>query len=124
MESFRALSELELIAKATLAFDAIEQGENTAPADLRFVGAKKLAAGTVILDLNSTEAANWIKTPVVRRLFMLQFSARSTFKDHEYKVLAEFVPVTFSFDVLAALERVEKDSGATLGSLARAEWAK
>jgi len=87
--SFRSLTELELVAKAKLAYDAIEQGDNAAPLDLRFVGAKNLAAGMVILDLNSTEAANWIKTPAVRQMFMLQFSATSTFKDHEYRTLAQ-----------------------------------
>ena len=124
LESFRALSELELIAKAALAFDAIEQGEDEAPSDLRFVGARKRAAGTIILDLNTTQSANWLKKTDIRPLFMQQFSARSTFKDHEYRVLAEFVPVTFSYDALAALERIEKDSGAAPGGLVRAEWAK
>lgn len=93
-----------MIAKATLVFDTIEQGENIAPTDLSFVGAKKLAMGMVILDLNSTQAANWIKQPEICLLFMLQFSTRSVLRDHEYRVLTEFILVSFSYDTLTALE--------------------
>ena len=94
-ESFRALSELEIIVKATLAYDAIEQGEDAAPSDLRFVGARKLAAGDIILDLNTVQAADWLKKAGTRPLFMQKFSATSTFKEHEYRVLAEFIPSPF-----------------------------
>jgi len=75
LESFHSLSELELIAKETLVYDTIEQGEDTALSDLHFVGARKLAAGMIVLDLNTTQAASWIKKPEIHTLFMQQFSA-------------------------------------------------
>jgi hypothetical protein len=124
IDSFRGLTELELIAKASLAFEAIPQSEPPAPPDFRFVGAKKLAKGSLILDMNSESAANWLKSSGVRQSFMQHFSAVSVLKEHEFRVLAEFVPVTFDPDALAALERIEKDSGAPPGGLVRAEWAK
>jgi len=55
---------------------------------------------------------------------MQNFSALSTLKDYEYRVLAEFVPITFLPDSRAMLEDVERDSGAQIGGLVRAEWAK
>lgn len=124
VDNFRPLSELELVSKATLAFEAIEKGEHNAPKDLQFVSAKKLAAGSIILDLNSVEAAVWLKRVDVCPLFMQQFSATSVFKEHEFRVLAEFVPVSFAQDVLAALVCIEKDSGVKPGALVRVKWAK
>jgi hypothetical protein len=123
-QGLHMLSELELTTKAKLALDAIQLQDNPAPDSTRFVGAKKLAAGTIILDLNSTEAANWLRQPTVRAAFMQRFSATASFKDHEYRVLAEFVPVSFSPDTPDTLRCVESDSGAQEGSIIRAEWAK
>lgn len=124
LEGFRQLSELELTAKATIAFESITQTDKPAPQDFRFVGARKLAAGSVILDLISADAATWLKDKEIHPSFMQHFSARSTLKEHEFKVLAEFVPVTFASDALAAIEHIERDSGAPTGGLVRVEWAK
>lgn len=55
---------------------------------------------------------------------MHNFSTVSALKEHEYKVLMEFIPVSFMMNVLAVLERIEKDSGSPSGGLVRAEWAK
>lgn len=124
LEAFRQLTEIELVAKATLAYESIPQTDKPAPQGFRFVGAKKLAAGTVILDLLSAEAAAWLKDKDIQPSFMQHFSAMSTLKDHEFKALAEFVPIAFAPDALAAIERIEQDSGAPAGGLVRVEWAK
>jgi len=44
-----------------------------------------------------------------------------TLKEHEYRVMAEFIPISFAYNALAALERVERDSRVTMGGLIRAE---
>ncbi|KIM83197.1 hypothetical protein PILCRDRAFT_783304 [Piloderma croceum F 1598] len=119
-----SLSKLELISKAMLAFESINLADNPAPADFRFVGAKKLSAGNIVLDLNSPYAAKWLKHPDACASFMQNFSAVLTFKDYEYHVLTEFVPITFLPDSRTALEGVEQDSGAQKGGLICAEWAK
>lgn len=122
--SLRSLSELELITKATLAFNSVDQGVSPAPENLRFVGAKKLAAGGIILDLNSADAASWFKGPAICGAFMQHFSAMSSMKDLDFRVLIEFVPIAFTLDAPAALEQVEHDSGIKGSNLVRAEWAK
>jgi len=90
-----SFSELELILKAMLAFESISLADNPAPADFRFVKAKKLSAGNIFLDLNSPHAAKWLKHPDTHASFMQNFSALSTFRDYEYCVLTEFIPITF-----------------------------
>jgi len=107
-----------------LAFEAIPQNNPLTPSDFHFVGAKKLNKGSIILDMNSEQAANWIKSSGVHQSFMQHFSAVSVFKEHEFRVMAEFVSVSFAPDALAALKLIENDSGAPQGGLVRAEWAK
>lgn len=58
MDTFCNLTELELITQASLTKEAIPQTELPAPTDFCFIGAKKLALGVIILDLNLDEAAN------------------------------------------------------------------
>jgi hypothetical protein len=60
-------------------------------------------ANTIILDLNSVKAASWLKQPDVCINFMQHFIATSVLKDFKYQALAEFVPITFLLEVLAAL---------------------
>lgn len=124
LEGFRQLTELELVAKAMLAYESVTQTDKPAPQGFRFVGAKKLASGSVTLDLNSAEAATWLKDKDIQLLFMQNFGAMSVLKEHEFRALAEFVPVSFAPDALAAIERIEQDSGAPVGGLVKVEWAK
>ena len=74
--------------------------------------------------MNSAEAVAWRKDKDIHPLFMQHFSAMSMLKEHECRTLAEFVPVSFTPDALAAIERIEQDSGAPAGGLIRVEWAK
>jgi hypothetical protein len=123
-QGLHMLSKLELTTKAKLALDAIHLQDNPAPDGTHLVGAKKLAAGTIILDLNSMEAANWLRQPAVCAAFMQWFSATATFKDHEFRVLAEFIPVSFSLDAPGELQSIKSDSSAQEGGIIRVEWAK
>jgi hypothetical protein len=93
-QSLSSLLELELITKAMLAFNYVDQGVSPAPPNLRFVGTKKLAAGGVILDLNSADAASWLKGSVICQAFMQHFSAMSSMRDLEFRVLAKSHPST------------------------------
>ena len=123
-QSLRTLSELELVSKAMLAFESINAPNNPAPEGFRFVGARKLTAGNIMLDLISVSAARWLKQPDIRTQFMQHFSATSVLKDFEFRALAEFVPTTFILDAPSALTSIEENSGAPTGGLTRAEWAK
>jgi hypothetical protein len=52
LDSFRNLTKLEVVAKATLAFKAITQNDPPTPLDFRFVSAKKLTSSSLILELH------------------------------------------------------------------------
>ncbi|KIM85955.1 hypothetical protein PILCRDRAFT_5055 [Piloderma croceum F 1598] len=54
------LSEVNLLAKANTAYELMKVGKNDAPEGLRFIGARKLARGSIVLDLNSMEATIWL----------------------------------------------------------------
>ena len=71
------LTEVELVAKANTAFDLMDGEKDSAPAVFRFVGARKLPRGGVILDLNSIEAAAWLRRASARDAFIEKFGGMS-----------------------------------------------
>ena len=94
-----------------LAFESINIPNNPAPEGFQFVGARKLTAGNIMLDLISVSAAHWLKQPNIRTQFMQHFSTTSVLKDFEFHALAEFVPTTFILDSPSALTSIEENSG-------------
>jgi hypothetical protein len=52
-----------LVIKANIALDLVKAAHGNAPKDAKFMGAKQLAKGDILFDLNSTEAATWLRTP-------------------------------------------------------------
>jgi hypothetical protein len=67
------LTEVELVAKANMAFDLMNSKKDLAPAIFQFVGARKLPRGGVILDLNSIESEAWLWRASVRDAFIEKF---------------------------------------------------
>ena len=123
-QGLTSLTETELVVKANTAFDLMDTETEQAPAVFRFVAAKKLARGGVLFNLNSVEAASWIRRPNVREAFMGKFGGMSRMRDIECKVLGEFIPVGFDPDAVGATARIEEDSGLEANSIIRMSWAK
>jgi hypothetical protein len=118
------LTEVKLVVKANTACDLMNVEKERAPAVLRFIGAKKLARGGILFDLNSAEAASWLRRTEVRDAFMEKFSGMSCMRDIECKVLGEFIPIGFEPDAAGAITRIEEDSGLEVNAISRVTWAK
>jgi hypothetical protein len=123
-QGLTSLTEAELVVKANTAFDLMDIEKEQAPAVFRFVAAKKLTRGGVLLNLNSVEAASWIRRPDVREAFMGKFGGMSRMRDIECRVLGEFIPVGFDPDAAGVTSRIEEDSGLEANSISRMLWAK
>jgi hypothetical protein len=118
------LSEVDLLAKANTAYKLMKVGKNDAPEGLRFVGARKLARGSIVLDLNSTEAVIWLQDKNIREDFIKHFGSMSTVWSREYKILAQFVPILVETDNTETIAQIEVDSGLNRGVIQQMMWAK
>lgn len=79
-----------------------------------FVGAKKLCNGSVLYQLNTRDAAIWLKQTDVQNTFIANYGGTSNIQNKLYYVIAEFVPTTFDAGSSYVHTKVEEDS--TLGS--------
>ncbi|KIM79465.1 hypothetical protein PILCRDRAFT_10302 [Piloderma croceum F 1598] len=123
-QGFSNLSEIDLLAKANTAFELMRVGKRNVPEGLRFVGTKKLARGSVVLDLNTMEVATWIRDKDVKNDFIKCFGSMSIVQNCEYKVLVQFVPTTVDTEDARNINCIESDSGLSQGVIQRMSWAK
>ncbi|KAI0650232.1 hypothetical protein C8Q79DRAFT_1006517 [Trametes meyenii] len=120
------LSEKELVAKATVAFEHMgDVATADAPEGLSFRGARKLRNGMVAYDMDSPRSADWLKQPDVMKSFLSCFDGgQSKLKPSAYYVIAEFIPVAFQPTDSVALRRVEHNSGLTEYDILSGRWIK
>ena len=74
------LAEEELIEKARVALEQMEQGDESISTPIQFVGARKLRNGGVTYEMGSPDAAHWLQSGASMPRFLQVFSATSVIK--------------------------------------------
>jgi hypothetical protein len=91
---------------------------------MTFIGVKKLCNGNVLYQLNTKEAAAWLRAPEVQKVFMEKFDGTSNIRNKLHYVIAEFVPVTFDTGSSFAHAKLEQDNILGLDSIAYSKYIK
>ena len=115
----RGVSDAGIVESANAAIRRMED-----PPDHRFVSARRLGNGGVLLEMDSESAAGWLNVPVTRASFLNQFAPNASFKERAFPIVVQFVPLHFKPDKAPEIRQVEKDNGLPDGSLLRARWIK
>ena len=120
----KELSEKELVEKAALAADQLEQEGTETDTLIHFVGARKLRNGGVIYELDMAEGANRLKENANMTRFLQAFSATSVIKHRTYPVIAEYAPISFDPNDRAQLDEVGRSSRMNQSSILNGQWIK
>ena len=80
--------------------------------------------GGLLLELGSSEAAEWLRGDDVREGFLTNVGSGANIKDRTYQVIVQFVPVQFKPDDDAHLRDYESFNGLAPNSVLKAEWIK
>jgi hypothetical protein len=118
------LTEKELVEKAKITLDLMGMAAADRPDDLAFVGVRRTQAGSILYQLNSAEAAKYMRNADVMREFLNHFGAMSVMRARTFQVIVEYMPVTFALAELFALGNVEEASSLPAGSILEARWLK
>ena len=118
------LSKKELVEKAALTADQLEQEGTETDTPIHFVGARKLRNGGVIYELDTAEGANRLKENANMTRFLQAFSATSIIKHRTYPVIAEYVPISFDPNDRAQLDGVGRSSGMNQSGILNGRWIK
>ena len=110
------------MAKANEAFSWMASQLGQSPTDPRAIGMKKLCNGSIVYELNSPEATNWLRKG--SRAFMDGFGGTLVVRDRAITMIVEYIPVFHSPDALAENRKIECDTGIEEGSLLATRWIK
>jgi len=116
------LSEQELVAKANEALESMAAQLTNGLEGPRAVGTRKLRNGGVVYELNSTEAAQWVRSE--KTTFTDGFGGASVIRERAISVIVEYVPVAHSPDAMEENRQIERDSGLSGGALLDTRWIK
>ena len=94
------------------------------PPTHRFVGARRLNNGGLLLEMDSKEAAVWIGGPHNKATFLSRFMPDAAFKSHMYSLVVQFVPLNFRLDDEGELHALEELNKLPPNAFLRARWIK
>ncbi|KAF5383104.1 hypothetical protein D9615_004832 [Tricholomella constricta] len=118
------LTEKLLIEKAKMTLDLMGIGGLDAPRGIDFVAVRKLRNGGALYEMNSTEAAAWLREENVKKLFVEKFGADVEMKDRSYPLLVEFVPTSLGDNAMEATREIERANGLGEGEITQAKWVR
>lgn len=118
------LTELEILTKLKLAYETMTVEKDSAPKDLRFTSVRRMKKGGILFDINTDEAADWLRAGETQKDFTKHFSASAIVQGYQFRVLAEFVPISFNAESLNAATTIEEANGLSAGSIAEVGWVK
>ena len=90
----------------------------------RFVSARRLNNGGILLELNDEVAAAWINIPDTRAVFLGCFTPDAVVKSRVYSMVVQFVPLHFKPEREVEIRQVEEANAIEAGSILHARWIK
>lgn len=94
---------------------------------IKFVNAKKLPNGGIVLEINNDEAASLLRNEGLKQEFLKHFDPdnHSFIKEREYQIIAFGVPIHFEIDSNEAWREVEDtNTKLDVNSIIKARWVK
>ena len=108
-----------LVEAANAALHDMEDAANH-----RFVSARRLGNGGVLLEMDSEAAACWLSAPASQASFLSRFAPDALVRERAFSLVVQFVPLYFKPEKEMEICRIEEDNDLSTGSLLRARWIK
>ena len=112
-------NNLQLVSLANAALNDMED-----PPSHRFVGARRLNNGGLLLEMDSEEAATWLSGSFAKAAFLGRFAPEAALKSRTYSLVIQFVPLHFKPGDVNELRALEDLNGLPPNALLRARWIK
>ena len=94
------------------------------PLEVKLKSGTLLRNGGLLLELNSDEAASWLKSDEIIASFLENVGSGASVKNRTYQVIVQFVPVSFDPAAEENIRTYEEHNNIAAGSVAKAEWIK
>ena len=118
------LTEKDLVTKANLALELMDDPGTNKPTAITFIAAKKLQNDNVLYQLNSPQAAKWLRNPKVQATFLQSYSSTAHIRNKLYHVIVEFAPTSFLADSPQAHTTLERNNPISPSSVVWSKFVK
>ena len=126
--SVGGLTPKEIVEKANIALAAAvisTEGNGEEPAGTPVaIAAKILENGGVVIEMDTEDAADWVRTEDGRREFEANFGGSAKVKDQLHQVVVNFLPVTLRDALEDIAPRIEADNTLPSDCIAHCRWLK
>jgi hypothetical protein len=119
--SFKSLMEIK--SKADKAISELAN-EPDRPEGAAIEAVSNPRSKTVLLQLNSKEAAEWLRDPSIETKFTASFAKDSFFIDRTYSIIVPRTPITFDPKSETHLREAEEVNNINPNSIRKARWIK
>ena len=103
-----AISKLDSADKPAIHIKAVSTTKNKSP----------------IIELNSSEAATWLKNPSRKGLFLCHLGGKVQVKERQYQLVVPFLPTSVRTDDVEVIRSIERESDLAAHSVTRLKWIK
>ena len=119
------MDEKTITRKATDAlYTVFAAATNPKPAEVKLKSGILLRNGGLLLELNSDEAAHWLRSSEVITSFLENLGSGASIKNRTYQVIVQFVPVAFDPANDEHVRGFEENNNIAIGSIAKMDWIK
>jgi hypothetical protein len=124
-QQLEAMDEKTITRKAVNAiFMVYAAAADPKPSEIKLKSGTLLRNGGLLLELNSDEAAEWLRSEEVITSFLENVGSGASIKNRTYQVIVQFVPVGFDPADENDIRAYEEHNNIPAGSVAKAEWIK
>ena len=115
-----SLSDLKDKANRIIA----DMADSTRPDVVQVENVTRTRGGSLLLLLNSKEAAKWLKDPVKEFNFLDKFAIGANIKDRDFNVLLRWVPIILGPENRSHHREIEEGNKLPAHSIMKARWIK
>jgi hypothetical protein len=131
-EQIRKLTPKEILSKANLGLeklsknmvDDLQEDANEKPDDAKFVAARILKNGGVLLEMATENGAEWLKQKKISKGFERCFPGTVTIKGKTYQVVVQFLPTRLRHCLEEITAHIEEENEMSRGSIVSAKWLR
>jgi len=113
-----------LTRKATDSLQTTWLGADPQPPRPKLKSSTMLRNGGLLLELDTTESAQWLKSEKVIEVFLGNVGSGAEIKNRSYQVIVHFVPIRFDPTNSEHVKEYEELNNIPLNSVLKAEWIK
>lgn len=128
--AIEGLNPKQLVEKGNMAIRLIaeeigwDDEDRPPPEDAKFISAQSLKNGGVLLEMDSEEAADWVREKNIRRKFEAKMGGTAIVKARQYQVVARFVSAGLKESLANTVEEIERDNHLEKGTIEGIRWMR